>query len=181
MIYVKAPALWKYWLDHSTRLREKLVLIAESDSAKIYLTNDSGDARFSVEVGQVVEDFRLEYPARVSLEVQYMELLIGCHILDEEEEPKESTNDVWTEAQTARVVRILDATEEFITTLLCGDLKDYCVNETDLEDIAFLVGQYLADHHDISINYPTEYHFDDEVVVVDYPFDDEEEGDCNDC
>lgn len=165
-IYVSGEDLWSYWNRHKPTLRACRVALFTREGSTIFLTDDSGDAVFTVDCGgETIVTSRLEWPNAASMVKKYAELVNALRIDPDADEDDPAD---WTDAQTARLCKVMDATEEWLEILLGGELKEYSINENDMEEIIGAVGQYLADYMGISIYFPTE---EADGTITEFPFD----------
>ena len=170
-IYVSGEDLWSYWNRHKPTLRACRVALFTNEENAIFLTDDTGDVVFSVDCcGETIETFRLEWPNAASMVKKYAELVNALRF--EADDDDEAAAE-WTGGQTSRLCKVMDSTEEWLEVLLGGELREYSINENDLEEIINVVGQYLSDYMGISIYFPTE---EADGTITEFPFDNDDES-----
>ena len=163
---VTSDELWDYFSENREALAKEYQMIAsdEEQGVEIYLAEDRGFPCFSVEVdGEEV--YTIETYSCLDAEKTYDQLL-DMYVYPDVSgyEDIESAND--------RAQEVTCAVEDMLWILLEEDPLSAGISLQDIDEIAFLIEQYLFDQYGLSVRHPTEV----DGAVIQYPFGDPSEG-----
>lgn len=167
---VPAGKIWSYFRENSKDLEDKLHLVAsdEEQGVEIYITNEKGFARFSVDVdGEEV--YGADTVSSTDAENTYLELLYTYIHPNEDERIMEEEND-------ARLCEITRAVEAMLEILIEDDPYFVGMAPQEVDELTSVIEEFLWDHCEISVRHPTYIDGD----VVQYPFSDPDEDDADD-
>lgn len=170
-VSVKPDELWGYFQANKEALKEKYLLVADDpeEDTEIYLTEEEGMPFFLVEIGG---NYEAEV-ASTSKEIaeEYYASLLTLYITEYSD--TSGDGEIFSKKELDRLDDIQEAAEQFLYVLIGASLSDVGIEEKDIDDIVYLVEEFLCENYRIPVYHPNivEDEESGECFVAPYQFD----------